>query len=144
MVRSVELHVCAPVYLCWCRADTGHTPHYTKLHGQKSANTTHHRETGTLVLYTHHIRPQNLMRQCSWKVFWYKKKKTLMQLKAGRPTSSHRGELLEWPTVPHNVVFQVWAKRLLLFPGVYRATLTAYHTLPFTVILHHSLFDQCG
>ena len=36
------------------------------------------------------------------------------------------------PAVPHTpLIFQVWAKRLLLFPGVHRAALTAHQTLPF-------------
>lgn len=140
MVQSGELHICAPVYLCWCRANTRHTPHYAKLHGQTCANTIHHHgaDWGTLVLYTHHIRPQHLTWQCSWGGFWHFKK-TLMQLKAGWPTSSHWGELLERSTVPHTVVFQVWAKRLLLFPGaslqLWRLTThTTFHSLSYITV----------
>lgn len=67
----------APVDLCGRRADTGRTPHYTKLHEQTSANTIHHQGTGwgTLVLYKHHIRSGHLKRLCSWGGFWQVLKK---------------------------------------------------------------------
>lgn len=147
MVQSGELRMWAPVFLRWCRADTRCTRRYTELHGQTSANTTHHHGSGggtRSVLYTDHIRLQHLKRHCPFKGLWHNQNKKNTDVKASWPTGSHWEELLEWPTIPHAAVFQVWAKRLLLFPGVYLATLTPYHTLPLTVILHHCLFDQCG
>lgn len=62
---------------------------------------------------------------------------------AGQPTSLRCYSRSQQS--PLTAVFQVWAERLLhLFPGSPCATLRACHTLAFTVILHHRLFDQRG
>lgn len=120
MVQSAGMHMCAPaVYLYWHRANTRHTPHYTKLHKQESANTIHHHGRGTLVLYTPCVRPQHLTPGCSLGEAFgtfqkKKKKKKLWQLDASCPTGSHWVELLEWQR-SHTVPSSNWAKWLLFF-----------------------------
>lgn len=123
-------------YLCWCRANTNRTPHYTKLRGQTSANTIHHHGTGwgTLVLYAHITLPQqHLTPQCSSVAFW--------QIKTDWPTSLHWGKLLECLSKQANHMrtdlFQEWVKWLLLFSS------SLCNLQHFTVSLHHGLFDQC-
>lgn len=91
IVQSAERHMC-PCLSLWCRANTRHTPHYTKLQGQTSANTIHHHDPGcgTLVIYTHHFIPEHVTWQCSWRAFWHIRKSSC------NFTSWHRGELLQW------------------------------------------------
>ena len=80
------------------------------------------------VLSARHIKPQRLKATVFHEGGTFKGKQWCKLKRGGQPKLAPTRE----PAVPHTpLVFQVWAKRLLLFPGVHRAALTAHQTLPF-------------